>query len=391
MSRALVALCVILLLGWGNQAARSQESSDVQKGQPADNRVRLERWRAIRDSLSNVLTQMPNEWSAWVNRGFANAQLKNYSDALHDYSKAIWLAPREVNAYLHRASLYFALADFANARKDLDTAITIEQKDAQLFYYRGLCRVKLKDDAGAIEDFSRSLRIKVSPEAFYERGLAKARFQRYSEAIYDFDNALELDKQFAFAYYARGRAKLAIGQHSEALLDLSRAQLLGCAPAGYLLSQYIEKSETLDSLRIYASPEITVRATREEIQRATETTKNLASIGVTAINTTNFQNPRSKLFRVGTMLFNSGITINDAECNEKLVQTRGATQVSIFCIIHLLKKQAAILNDPKVNSLINQLSNLVALFEDRMIDERQFLTEIQNYVVELDTYMKRKY
>ncbi len=389
MNRALAVSCVAMLLMWESQVASAQEG-EGQKGRSGDNQVRVERWRAIRDSLSGVLMQMPNEWSAWVNRGFANAQLKSYDDALHDYSKAIALAPREVDAYLHRASLYFALTDFANARKDLDTAIAIEQKNAQLFYYRGLCKVKLKDDTGAMEDFSRSLRIKTSPEAFYERGLAKARFQRYGEAIYDFDNALELNKQFAFAYYARGRAKLAIGQHSEALLDLSRAQLLGCAPAGYLLSQYIEKSETLDSLRIYASPEITVRATREEIQRATETTKNLASIGVTAINTTNFQNPRSKLFSVGTMLFNSGITINDAECNEKLVQTRGATQVSIFCIIHLLKKQAAILNDPKVNSLINQLSNLVALFEDRMIDERQFLTEIQNYVVELDTYMKRK-
>ncbi len=390
MNRALAASCLVVLLMWSSQVARSQES-DVQKGQSRDNQARLERWQAIRDSLSTVLKQTPTEWSAWVNRGFANAQLKNYDDALRDYSQAIAISPKEVDTYIHRAALYFARADYASALKDLDAAIAIEQKNAQLFYYRGLCKVKLKNDTGAMEDFTRSLRIKTSPEAFYERGLAKARFQRYGEAIYDFDNALELNKQFAFAYYARGRAKLAMGQHNEAVLDLSCAQLLGCAPAGYLLSQYIEKSETLDSLRIYANPEITVRATREEIQRATETTKNLASIGVTAINTTSFQNPRSKLFNVGTMLFNSGISINDAECNERLVQTRGATQVSIFCIIHLLKKQAAILNDPKVNSLINQLTNLVALFEDRMIDERQFLTEVQNYVVELDTYMKRKY
>jgi Tfp pilus assembly protein PilF len=390
MNRALAALGMMILLGWGSEAAISQVS-EAQQRLSTDNQARLERWKAIRDSLSMVLKQTPTEWSAWVNRGFAHAQLKNYDEALRDYSQAIALSPKEVDTYIHRAALYFALTDYASALKDLDTAIAIEQKNAQLFYYRGLCKVKLKNDTGAMEDFTRSLRIKTSPEAFYERGLAKARFQRYGEAIYDFDNALELNKQFAFAYYARGRAKLTIGQHNEALLDLSRAQLLGCAPAGYLLSQYIEKSETLDSLRIYASPEITVRATREEIQRATETTKNLASIGVTAINTTNFQNPRSKLFNVSTMLFNSGISINDTECNERLVQTRGATQVSIFCIIHLLKKQAAILNDPKVNSLINQLSNLVALFEDRMIDERQFLTEIQNYVVELDTYMKRKY
>lgn len=384
-----VMLCVIGMAIGKNEVMQAQVS-DVRSVTAEENRARLERWKAIRDSLSQVIMQLPEEWSAWVNRGFANTQLKIYDEALRDYSKAIELAPNEVDAHVHRASLYFALGDYANALKDLDAATELDPKNAELLYYRGLCKVKLKDDTGAMEDFTRSIRIKTSAEAYYERGLAKARFQRYGEAIFDFDNALELNKRFAFAYYARGRAKIAVGQRNEALLDLSRAQLLGCQPAGYLLSQYIENAETLDSLRIYASPEITIRATPEEIRQATEITRNLARISVTAINSVNFQNPRSRLFNTGTALFNSGIGINDSECNEKLAQTRGATQISIFCIIHLLKKQASILNDPKLNSLINQISNLVAMFEDRMVDERQFLVEIQNYVTELNTYMKLK-
>lgn len=389
MKGLFIAWFAFALMVGGAEVARAQ-ASGAQRISPEEHQARLERWKVIRDSLSQAIVQSPNEWSAWVNRGFANAQLRIYDEALRDYSQAIALAPKEADAYLHRASLCFALGDYASALKDLDAALELEQKNAELFYYRGLCKVKLKDDTGAMEDFSRSIRIKTSPEAYYERGLAKARFQRHGEAIFDFDNAIELNKRFAFAYYARGRAKIAVGQRNEALLDLSRAQLLGCEPAGYLLSQYIENAETLDSLRVYASPEITVRATPEEIRQATEMTKNLAQISITAINTTNFRNPRSQLFNTGTALFNSGIGINDSECNEKLAQTRGATQLSIFCLIHLLKKQASILNDPKLNSLINQISSLVAMFEDRMVDERQFLVEIQNYVTELDAYIRRK-
>lgn len=357
---------------------------------PEQSRTRLERWRAIRDSLSDAIRKTPEEWSLWVNRGFANAQLGRFEDALADYNKAHQLVPNEVSVLLHRASLHFSLGNYAEAQRDLDAAIEIDTKNAELFYYRGLCKAKRKDDTGAIEDFTKSVRLKASAPTYYERGLAKARLRRHNEAIYDFDNAIELDRKFAFAYYARARARLAQGQSSEAILDLTRAQLLGCEPAAYLLSQMIEKSETLDSLRVYVNPEITVTATKEEIRKATENTKMLAQMSVTALSTTNFRNPRSKLLSTGTALFNSGIAINDSECNEQLVQTRGATQVSIFCIIHLLKKQAALMNDAKVTSLINQLTSLVAMYEDRAIDERQFLTEIQFYITELDNYMKKK-
>ncbi|MDW8020719.1 MAG: tetratricopeptide repeat protein [Chloroherpetonaceae bacterium] len=392
MMRASVKTAVCILVMWvgGAEAVWSQTEGMVRTLTPEQNQARLARWRAIRDSLSMVIRQTPEEWSAWVNRGFANAQLAQFEEAIADYDKAHQLAPNEISVLLHRASLYFSLGKYAEARQNLDAAIEQDPKNAELFYYRGLCKAKLKDDTGAIDDFTKSIRLKASPLTYYERGLAKARFRRYNEAIYDFDNAIELDRKFAFAYYARARAKLAQGQQSEAVLDLTRAQLLGCEPAAYLLSQIIEKSETLDSLRIYVNPEITITATKEEIRRATENTRMLAQMSVTALSTTNYRNPRSKLLSTGTALFNSGIAINDSECNEQLVQTRGATQVSIFCLIHLLKKQAAYMNDAKVTSLINQLSTLVAMFEDRAIDERQFLTEVQFYITELDNYMKKK-
>lgn len=145
-------------------------------------------------SCSNVIsdtTQIPEiRAEAYLNRGIAQEDLDNLSDAIEDYTQAIKLNPE------YRA----------------------------LYHYRGLAYDRDGKSNLAIADFSEAIRLDpTDTEALLYRGLAYAAQGAHDKALADYNTALEHDPENEDALSARGETYEARGERELAIADFRRA------------------------------------------------------------------------------------------------------------------------------------------------------------------------
>ncbi len=81
--------------------------------------------------------------------------LKNYKEAIFNYTKAIEILPNYYSAYIERAECKFYLKDYRGAILDYTKAIEINPNDAESYYSRGGCKFILNDKNGACLDWSK--------------------------------------------------------------------------------------------------------------------------------------------------------------------------------------------------------------------------------------------
>ncbi len=101
----------------------------------------------------------PNNANAYVNRGIANRNLDNYSEAISDFSKAMEIDPKYVDAYVNRGIAKRTLGDSDGAIYDFNKVINIDPNNANAYVNRGLAKYYLGDNAGAISDYKKGIEI----------------------------------------------------------------------------------------------------------------------------------------------------------------------------------------------------------------------------------------
>jgi tetratricopeptide (TPR) repeat protein len=146
-------------------------------------------------------------------------------EALDNYAQAIETQPDYIRAYIGRGDLYFGLKEFDNAIADYTAATGIRSKLAKIaFYQRGLTYAKLGQQDKAAADFNEALQIDFEyPEAQF--GLANALFKlkEFEKAVASYTQALNLNPDNIQAYYRRGRCYFVLKQFSEAIADYTAA------------------------------------------------------------------------------------------------------------------------------------------------------------------------
>lgn len=116
--------------------------------------------RAI-EELSLVIKATPSA-KAYYDRAIINGNLKNYTEALSDYSDAISLDEKLTDAYNNRSIIYASQGLFLNAVSDLERALSMlpnNEGNKKAFCYKnlGLTFYKMKSFAKAIENFEKYL------------------------------------------------------------------------------------------------------------------------------------------------------------------------------------------------------------------------------------------
>ncbi|GAF85058.1 unnamed protein product, partial [marine sediment metagenome] len=171
----------------------------------------------------------PTYAEVYSNRGNTYCDLGQYIQAISDLNKAIELNPRYAEAYCNRGTAYYGLGQANKAISDLTKAIELKTI-AVAYYNRGAIYYNLGQYHQAIPDLTKA--IELGPElimAYYIRGGAYHMLRQYPKAISDYTKAIELNPKFAQAYYSRGCAYALLGKLEESKKDLLKAVKLNPA------------------------------------------------------------------------------------------------------------------------------------------------------------------
>ena len=166
---------------------------------------------------------------AYYNRGIAYKKLEQYSLALSDYNKAIEIDPNYAYAYNNRGNIYYKLQEYNLAILDYTKAIEINPNDSQAYYNRGWIYSNLQKYQLAILDYAKAIEINPNySKAYYNRGfLYSEKLTKHSLAISDFTKAIEINPNYAMAYNNRGIAYAFIDKWQKAKADAIKSIELG--------------------------------------------------------------------------------------------------------------------------------------------------------------------
>lgn len=163
------------------------------------------RMEEAKQSLDKAIKKFERHALAYERRGYVNFILKNYDDALYDYTKSISLYGHNAKPYYGRAMIKILKKDLEGAIQDLDKAIKTSIALESIYWksrkIKGDCHIKLKEFDKAEFEF----------KLFTKRNFAESDPNR--QALKD-------------AYFSFGRTLLEIGKPSEALKALDTAKKL---------------------------------------------------------------------------------------------------------------------------------------------------------------------
>ncbi|KAF5427726.1 Tetratricopeptide (TPR) repeat, partial [Candidatus Methanophagaceae archaeon] len=158
----------------------------------------------------------PKYVMAYYNRGNAYGKLKQYEEAIEDYSKAIELDPNDAEAYNNRGTAYDELQHQEEAIGDYSKAIELDPNDAEAYNNRGNAYGELQHQEEAIGDYNKA--IELNPNlavAYLNRGVTQLQTNEdLDKAIEDFKHARDLfegndkERMPGFVEWAKARKEL---------------------------------------------------------------------------------------------------------------------------------------------------------------------------------------
>ncbi len=157
-------------------------------------------------ALSRAIDKFERHAKAYERRGFVNHQLRNYEDAIYDYSKSIDINPNAAEPYMGRALVRIVQKDYEGAATDLDFAVKRSIPLQPLFWQarriKGECHIMLEQwDKAEFElrfvtkrQFTaEDSNYKWRKRAMHNYGRALLGLERHADAVQAFDKALAMD------------------------------------------------------------------------------------------------------------------------------------------------------------------------------------------------------
>jgi tetratricopeptide (TPR) repeat protein len=158
------------------------------------------------------------------NNGIKNGIAEDFESAIRDFNQAIALNPFSAEAFLYKGLAEIEMKNYDQAVKDF--TITIELDPAysdQAHYFRGLAHFYQEKFDDAVDDFTVAIRMNPDFVAFYQRGKANLKMGEYRRALQDFDIALRLNEEFYEANLYRGINYYHLGMYEQSRTDLNLA------------------------------------------------------------------------------------------------------------------------------------------------------------------------
>ena len=204
-------------------------------------------------ALNRAIEKFERHALAYERRGRVNFELRNFKDALYDYSKSIDINPNNPEPYVGRAFVYIREQNLEPAVKDLDKATKTSIPHQPIYWkarrLKGECLFKLGDFEKAASEFkfftgrnftADNPNYKWRKHIWSLYGQVLIELQEYNKAIDAFNESLAIPEEKADNIEAeqltfRGIARQKAGE-SGFTSDWERAADLGSEKAAELLA-----------------------------------------------------------------------------------------------------------------------------------------------------------
>lgn len=108
--------------------------------------------------FSKYLEKFSNDISAYYNRGYARFKLKEYKNAISDFSEVVETT-NSSESFFYRGNCYYSLKDYKNALNDYTNALELEPDNSEILFNRGYANFKLKKFQNALNDWKQAIEI----------------------------------------------------------------------------------------------------------------------------------------------------------------------------------------------------------------------------------------
>ena len=165
-----------------------------------------------------------NSAEAWLNRGFALAQLRRFEEQLSSCDQAIQLDPEFVEALNCKGLALDELGQNEASLQWFEKAVNMERDFYQAWNNRGEVLMELDRHQEALEAFDTAKLY--NPDylfAWNNRGNALYELGRYAEAIAAYDEAIEIAPNYSYAWNGSGNARRKLERYEKALSDYNQA------------------------------------------------------------------------------------------------------------------------------------------------------------------------
>lgn len=158
-------------------------------------------------ALNKAIDKYERHAQAYERRGHVNVLLKNYKDAIYDYSKSIELANSNPEPFFGRANVKLKLKDHEGAISDFASAVKTSIPLEPIYWkarrLKGMTHVHLGQFKEAAPDFKFFCNRKFKPDnpnfkwrraVWFEYGKTLIELEQYEEAVAAFDQVLALQE-----------------------------------------------------------------------------------------------------------------------------------------------------------------------------------------------------
>ncbi|TWH39137.1 tetratricopeptide repeat protein [Dulcicalothrix desertica] len=179
------------------------------------------------DSQKSISTEQFHAAESFFNQALEQLDIGNLDAALEYLNKTISLNPYHEYVYLNRGELHHKLKQYPQAIADYTLAIQSNPNFSYIYVQRGKVRDALGDYQDAIADYSKA--IQLYPEdgiGYSNRGAVYYKLGQIASAISDFNQAIRFNSGRADAYFRRADFRQKIGNYQGAVLDYQVASQL---------------------------------------------------------------------------------------------------------------------------------------------------------------------
>ena len=164
-----------------------------------------------------------NYAEAYNNRSAAHLMMENYGQAVLDCNRAVELAPDFVAAYVNRGIAHTGLRDYEQALADYNKVIELNPKNVYAYYNRGNTYVWMGKYNRALASYNQAVALDAEFVAAYvNRGAVYDELKNYQQAITDYDCAINLNPDYVYAYFNRANAHRVLGNYEQAIADYTK-------------------------------------------------------------------------------------------------------------------------------------------------------------------------